>query len=266
MNAVKHGILSKQVVVRGLNIRENSREFTALHQRFCEALDPVGPVEEMLVDQIVTTHWRLRRALTAEAGEIALSVDKDAGKRGLGHHPTLQWMEWQRLGDPIWYMEESSVGNGILKNWIEEIRAGVEKEGELSEAAIKNLVEHFGGKPNCLTQEMEKFRLSLMENPEGLEAAALRERNKQQALLFVNKTLSFACWRKSNCEKREEREKESQQAAAVIPSLDVMEKIMRYETKLERQMYRAMAQLERVQRMRKGETLPAPLTVVTDKL
>ena len=29
----------------------------------------------MLVDQIVTTHWRLRRALKAESGEIALSVD-----------------------------------------------------------------------------------------------------------------------------------------------------------------------------------------------
>ena len=41
---------------------------------------------------------------------------------------------------------------------------------------------------------------------------------------------------------------------------------MRYETKLERQIYRAMAQLERLQRMRKGETLPAPMAVNSDRL
>ena len=36
---------------------------------------------------------------------------------------------------------------------------------------------------------------------------------------------------------------------------------LRYETKLKRQMYRAMAQLERMQRMRCGEAIPAPLSV-----
>ena len=51
------------------------------------------------------------------------------------------------------------------------------------------------------------------------------------------------------------------QAAALLPSLEVLDKILRYETKLERQMFRAMAQLERLQRMRRGEAVPAPLTV-----
>ncbi len=43
--------------------------------------------------------------------------------------------------------------------------------------------------------------------------------------------------------------------------MEVLEKILRYETKLERQMYRVMAQLERLQRMRRGEAVPAPLSV-----
>jgi len=37
---------------------------------------------------------------------------------------------------------------------------------------------------------------------------------------------------------------------------------MRYETKLERQMYRAMNQLERLQRRRLGEVVPPPLSMV----
>ena len=47
----------------------------------------------------------------------------------------------------------------------------------------------------------------------------------------------------------------------MLPSMEVLEKILRYETKLERQLFRAMAQLERLQRMRRGESVPAPLTV-----
>jgi hypothetical protein len=44
-----------------------------------------------------------------------------------------------------------------------------------------------------------------------------------------------------------------------------LEKIQRYETQPQRLIFRAMAQLERWQRMRKGETLPAPLAVVSDR-
>ena len=34
-----------------------------------------------------------------------------------------------------------------------------------------------------------------------------------------------------------------------------------YETTLERQLYRAMSQLERLQRMRQGEAVPAPMVM-----
>jgi len=66
-------------------------------------------------------------------------------------------------------------------------------------------------------------------------------------------------WRKDRCEKREAAEEEARQAAAVLPSPEVLDKIMRYETTLQRQMYRAMSQLERLQRMRQGEAVPAPM-------
>ena len=68
-------------------------------------------------------------------------------------------------------------------------------------------------------------------------------------------------WLQEQCQKREAAEEQARQAAAVLPSMDVLEKILRYETKLERQMYRAMSQLERVQRMRRGEAVPAPMTL-----
>ena len=49
--------------------------------------------------------------------------------------------------------------------------------------------------------------------------------------------------------------------AAVLPSMAVLDKILRYQMKLKRRMYRAMSQLERLPRMRRGEAVPAPLAV-----
>lgn len=261
MNAVKHGILSKEVVVRGLHIKESPREFAALHERFVAELSPAGPMEEMLVDQVVTTHWRLRRALTAESGEIALSVDGGQWERNRASHPILRWMQWETLGDPIHHMEQSALGNSLLELWLAEMRRVVDRDGELTAAAIQELVKGFGDKPNSLTRELEAFRLRLQENPEGLDPAALRERNKQQAQVFLDRKLRLIEWRKADCEKREESAEHARQAAAVLPSAATLEKILRYETKLERQMYRAMNQLERLQRMRQGEAIPAPLTM-----
>jgi CRISPR/Cas system-associated endonuclease Cas1 len=68
-------------------------------------------------------------------------------------------------------------------------------------------------------------------------------------------------WRKRDCEEREKLEEAAQQAAAELPSPEVLDKILRYEAALERQLYRAVNQLERLQRRRQGENIPAPLTM-----
>src|SRR6185503_5193778 len=67
LNATKHGIFSKDVLVRGPSFKENGSAFAALHRRFREDLQPVGVTEEMLVDRIVTAHWRLKRTMRAES-------------------------------------------------------------------------------------------------------------------------------------------------------------------------------------------------------
>ena len=265
MNALKHGILSQQVLVRGLNVQESTRELKALHRRFWEDLQPVGVTEEMLVDQIVTAHWRLRRALTAESGEIALNVDKGQRRHSRGTNPVLQWMKWTAFGDPIHAMEESSIGNSILRGWLGEVRNAVEAEGALTEGAVQELAGRFGGKPNSLVDKVEAFRRKLETDPDRLDAA-LQERQKAETLTFLDRQINvFQIWLE-RCVEEEESEEDARQAAAVLPSAEVLDKILRYETKLERQMYRAMAQLERVQRMRRGEAIPAPLSVeVSDR-
>ena len=263
MNALKHGILSKQVLVRGLNRKESSRELSALHQRFWQDLQPVGPVEEMLVDQIVTTHWRLRRALTAESGEIALSVDTGWWQRE-NHNPlplllalppnSLSEGLVLRLGHSAW-------GCRYLIHCLGGVRECVERDGELTEGALNDFNGWLRGQAGYLGDKLEQWRAGLAVNAEKLEPAALRARHKEEILKYLRGEICNHEFKLAEHEKREETEEQARQSAAVLPSMEVLEKILRYETRLERQQYRAMAQLERLQRMRQGEAVPAPLTV-----
>jgi hypothetical protein len=259
MNAIKHGILSKQVLVKGCHFKESGQELSALHERFWLELNPVGPMEELLVNQIVTTHWRWQRALRAESGEIALNVDE--GQRNRKKTPMEMAQLWTGAAEPIQCMEESSSGLSLLASWLEQLRAAVEQQGELTQAALQSLLQNFGGTPNRLTLRLEQFRLKLQGNPEGLPEEALKARNKQRALALLNQQVCDYSRQKEACKKQEANMEESRQAAAVLPSRPVLDKILFYEQKLERQLYRAMAQLERLQRRRQGEAVPPPLTM-----
>jgi hypothetical protein len=63
LNAMKHGLLSREVLTRG----ESEADLLAFAKRIRMQLAPLGELELLLVDRIVSTAWRLRRALALEA-------------------------------------------------------------------------------------------------------------------------------------------------------------------------------------------------------
>lgn len=63
MNALKHGLLSSQVLIAG----EKARDLAELSQLLRAELRPAGMLEQILVDRIVAGVWRLRRCLRLEA-------------------------------------------------------------------------------------------------------------------------------------------------------------------------------------------------------
>jgi len=67
-------------------------------------------------------------------------------------------------------------------------------------------------------------------------------------MIFEKKMLREAC------EKREQAEEAARQSAAVLPEEKTLGKIMRYESALERQLFRAMNQLERLQERRRKKS------------
>jgi len=62
-NATQHGLLSSRTLLP----TEAADTFKAFGSRLHADLAPVGDLEELLVDRIVSTSWRLRRAIKMEA-------------------------------------------------------------------------------------------------------------------------------------------------------------------------------------------------------
>ena len=61
-NGMRHGILSREALVKG----ENETDLLDFAKRLRSQLAPVGELELLLADRIVSTAWRLRRLVAVE--------------------------------------------------------------------------------------------------------------------------------------------------------------------------------------------------------
>lgn len=62
-NAVKHGLLSRAVEITS----EEIDSFNELESKLFDSMKPQNAVEEILVEQIVSSAWRLRRVIWLES-------------------------------------------------------------------------------------------------------------------------------------------------------------------------------------------------------
>ena len=73
-NAVRHGLLAEQGVIRG----EDPGEFEFYREQMLEELAPAGAMESMLAERAVGLAWRLRRAERIQAEVFDAMLAKDA--------------------------------------------------------------------------------------------------------------------------------------------------------------------------------------------
>jgi hypothetical protein len=64
LNALKHGLLSQEILLPG----EDGEALRELRERLRAELQPVGELENLLVDRIIDTFWRLGRLGRVETG------------------------------------------------------------------------------------------------------------------------------------------------------------------------------------------------------
>lgn len=128
-NAIKHGLLSKEVLIR----KEDENALLELEKRMRSELSPATELELMLVDRITANFWRLRRLLQVEREMIEKDraydgFDGSKKMKTLGVALSSDFGYKDTYGKLIRY--EASIERGIYKALHELERTQATRRGE----------------------------------------------------------------------------------------------------------------------------------------
>jgi hypothetical protein len=77
LNALRHGLRSKEILLPG----EDEQALRELDEYLRAELQPVGELENLLIDRVVAAYWRLRRLGRVEAGIFAWELYGELAER-----------------------------------------------------------------------------------------------------------------------------------------------------------------------------------------
>jgi hypothetical protein len=75
-NAIKHGIFTKDLIIKSGICQENEVEYQELLNGIIDSLSPQGQLESLLVEKIALDFWRLKRVIRFESGSMKKYLDE----------------------------------------------------------------------------------------------------------------------------------------------------------------------------------------------
>ncbi len=231
-NALKHGILAEEVVVSSGDGSESAAEFEKLLESLHAQFQPQDAVEHLLVDRVAACYWRLRRAQRFEVGAVREGLDNCKTPPD-GPGPNLR--EYDASIRKLNLMHD-------IKRCLRQKRAkGLQSSGVRSTGEVLNSAT--GGSDR---QAADGSDLAVKETAatEAEDRAA-----KMEEAIREDKRLT------EHAEKRDALVESRRPLLAALPADEPLNRLIRYETMLDRQLHRALSELRR---RRSWNPLPIP--------
>ena len=223
-NAVKHGLLVKNVVINTGGNKEDQAEFDTLLTQMQNAFTPVGIAEDLLVQEMATSYWKTARALRCERGDVTCAGAES--KQSELSEMDISLLMWRPAADAYYSLLRSSGGIKFLLHKIEQMRDEVEASGCLSSELCRWLAP---------TKNWERFS----DSDEKYFLAALEKETDELTA------------KKSEVERDESQRRNDHCDYWAIPSKEALDRISRYETTNVRHRYKVEARLEQLQARRR---------------
>ncbi len=287
-NAIKHGFLAREVVITAGDGEESLEEFHALVENLGNSYKPVGVVEETLVQTIATALWRKARVIRAENGEIRKQLDtlrvdralRDSDRVNLTlavSNLELGFFSREKAADKTPLMEQWAAlqghqttlrehGSGLvyLRALLENAKAEMASNGYLSEKTCADIFCEFGFWDYLFALHCSHARAPAAKTEDRLSEKVVDRQTEQErayTTALIEERLTRISDFKGYALERENLAVDAEARSFSLPTAGATDKILRYEAHLDRQLYRAMDQLERLQRQRAGENVPPPVNI-----
>ena len=269
-NALKYGLYS-DVIIRNGVLAESQEEFEVLLDGVRRYFHPQGVMEHSQVRVIVDTEWRLRRCAQAEVGEIR----KLAATFGL--RPELDFEERSDLADGRFFSQELKerarrmAARGKTQLMVlSKVRAEVEQKRYVSVTSQELFDNAFSRNDDngfaaiCYrlsqlvryqmapvdTSNPERDKLLELLVPDVVEAPSA-DACKQKLLELIDLTVAGLEYCVKSLQEAQASEEEATLLAYSLPSQEFVDKLIRYESMLERKKERAIKLLLELQALRK---------------
>ena len=261
-NALKHGVLAAAPVVREM---ERTEEWEAHLEGVRSSLQPVGYLEDVLVDRVALLLWRMGRVARFERDSITAAVETAADSM---KEESVKWMGESAEGYARTEDTATRAVNLLYK--LETAPPDERVDNRDAEAALsfmdeltpQDTVVSIPGVPD---DEDERWVF------EGWTVGLFR--GALEAYGRVLKDTAEGVRMAAGQDAEAARLKAHRDAAAYHAALDrrkrkrlllderVMDNVLRYETTMERAFLRSLHELQRLQAVRGGGSVPPPLTL-----
>lgn len=257
LNALRHGLLSREVVLEN---GENRAEYDLMLEELVAEYQPIGMIEEMLVDRIASCYWRLGRVIRCETGalrrQLSIAREKETERLVSLLDEHLEILEEDGYTEML---TRSSRGLRFLINALENARNELEQKGFLSEDTHESNILCIGEGDGTLHAIYSQYSyivhmcnaapFGTTESPEELAAIDAAKQQLLDAIPIERARLKGLL---ESALRNEELETERNIAVSYLPRKEFSEHILRYETTIERQLCRDIVLLGQMQRQRLG--------------
>jgi hypothetical protein len=238
LNALKHGLLAKEIVITRGDYQEDEEAFAELVEELSEQFEPAGVAEELEVQKIAIYYWRTMRAVRYEHGAIRKRTGHMRGRE-----EDRRERDFDRACDFDFSLERSTRG---LRWLIEGLEVAKEESlaGQVSPESVDGLRKHF---PEAFPVPDEvEFGDGSAEGYVVGPPEYLRE-----LLAGIDEQLCRLLPLREKVAQAEELDLESKVHNAALPGPEVVDKLVRYQTSNERELDKALSRLERMQARRR---------------
>ena len=235
LNAVKFGFFSEEVVIPTCDGDRGLAKYRSLITYLREELQPKGVLETWLVEKIAESLWRLRRATRAERGSSLVNVWNAPAVPTEG--------STQRNVLAILTFGQHMVA--VLSSATEEIR----RTGTLSAATYAIVGPLVKDQQQTAVKPSETNEAN--QPPESKEAKESKPTIDDDFIRLLEKKKSSLESEVLRLNTRVRDESENLMAKSSLPPADDMNKILRYENRMRKQLDWALRKLTECQQRRK---------------
>lgn len=258
-NALTHGIFSKVAVLES----ESQAEFDTLLKKLREDRKPHGALEVLLVDKLAVLFWRFRRLLSAEGAEIQVGSEfAQWDKNEQYRQKTASFPQLTYNGGLMRWIENPEAVQGCV-NLLQDLHKAINANGFDPEYDRAILAKLYGRDDqdswnNVLSKSYEAWRdTALCEDQERKEKGYATPQQCQKN--FLNELKKEI--RRLERYRKEHTTISARRLEVEALRLPEMDRLLRYETTISREIERTLNQLERLQRMRLGQAVPPPINL-----